>query len=321
MKKGFLAALGLTVALGFGVAQGDPNAQPTPPDSEAQQSAGLSHADFVTSLRSNSDLSTFADLFERSGLATELFEGGPVTIIAPSNEAFTAAGVDINSLTDQEVEALVRNHVVSGDLQQDQLSSLTALQTLHGGEYALQSSGDAMAGGQMEGEVAGGGAADEPEGEPAQDSAAEPGAAGAAAADAGFTLDGAQLTPAEGDFAGVTVYEIDTVLLPADFEQGVSGGGAGEGAEDPMDTDPVEAPQAPIEEPEDSDPVEFPAAPVDGEEDGAGDGAGQEAPGAPGQDDADQQEGPGGVDQPDTQEQDDDSMTDPVEEDGGEDQL
>src|SRR5690625_8022848 len=118
----------------------------------------------------------------------ELFEGGPVTIISPSNEAFTAAGVDIYSLTDQEVEALVRNHVVSGDLQQDQLSSLTALETLHGGEDALQSSGDAMAGGQMEGEVAGGGAADGPEGERAQDPAAEA-AAGARAGGGGCTLD------------------------------------------------------------------------------------------------------------------------------------
>src|SRR5690625_441013 len=107
MKKGFLAALGLTVALGFGVAQGDPNAQPTPPDSEAHQSAGLSNADFVTSLRSNSDLSTFADLFERSGLATELFEGGPVTLISQRHVAFTAAGYGLYSMTYLEVMDLL----------------------------------------------------------------------------------------------------------------------------------------------------------------------------------------------------------------------
>ncbi|HEX7004662.1 MAG TPA: fasciclin domain-containing protein [Trueperaceae bacterium] len=257
----------------------------------------------LEALRSNPDFSTFADALEQAGLDMTLEQEGPFTVLAPTNQAFEQAQIDLASLDQEALTTLVRNHIVSGMVSADQLTTLSGVVTLLGNELAVTpSTGQPVAGAQQpEGEVAGGGAAEEGEQDeaaapeqaeeqpgdvdPAQAEQApmgQPGAGGAV----GLSIGEATVTQEAIQTASGVIYGIDTVLVPSGL-QGVEGGGAAQpGAEEePAEpavpgqdsAAPGEEPAAPAEEP--VTPGEDPAEPVtpqtpDGDDAGMGEDAG-----------------------------------------------
>ena len=224
----------------------------------------------LQALQSNPDFSTFADAVQRAGLDMTLEQEGPFTVLAPTNQAFEQAGIDLASLDQQALTSLVRNHIISGMVSADQLSTLAGVVTLLGNELAVTPAGGQPVAGaeQPEGEVAGGGAADTPPDENAMPDQAEeqpgdveaapeaeapmaqPGATGAV----GLRVGNATVTNEAIQTSSGVIYGIDTVLTPEGM-QGVEGGGAAQpGTEEPttpgMDepTTPAE-PTTPGEEP------------------------------------------------------------------------
>lgn len=71
-----------------------------------------------------SELSTFLDAAVMGGLALDLREGDDnITVFAPSNEAFSSAGINLENLSQTELERIMNYHVVPDSLTASQLSS------------------------------------------------------------------------------------------------------------------------------------------------------------------------------------------------------
>lgn len=77
---------------------------------------------------STPDLSTFVQLMNAAGLASELEGTGPLTVFAPSNEAFAALQQNtLQNLMKKEnktmLATLLKNHIVKGSLLTNQINS------------------------------------------------------------------------------------------------------------------------------------------------------------------------------------------------------
>ncbi|MEX2536794.1 MAG: fasciclin domain-containing protein [Trueperaceae bacterium] len=149
-------------------------------DTEAPEGQADSQAEqgLFATLSANPDFSTFADALQRTGMADRLEQQGAFTILAPTNQAFEQAGIELDSLDDQQLIMLVSNHIISGLVAADELSALGNVRTMLGGEYAISPSTDQpVAGGEAAGEteVAGGGEADANDGEADANDEADPG--------------------------------------------------------------------------------------------------------------------------------------------------
>lgn len=67
--------------------------------------------------QSNASLSTFLDAAEKGGYTLALREGEDIlTVFAPSNEAFTAAGIDLSSLNQSALEKILNYHIIADSL-------------------------------------------------------------------------------------------------------------------------------------------------------------------------------------------------------------
>ena len=94
-------------------------------------------------LNSDTDLSTLADLIKSAGVEDLLAGIQPMTLLAPSNDAFKALGKDtMNSLKDpanaEQLLGLLKNHVIQGSKGPDDLTG--ALTTV--GDANLTFAGD-----------------------------------------------------------------------------------------------------------------------------------------------------------------------------------
>jgi transforming growth factor-beta-induced protein len=65
----------------------------------------------------NENLSTFLDAAEKGGFTLALREGEDIpTVFAPSNEAFAAAGIDLSSLSQDDLERILNYHTIPDSL-------------------------------------------------------------------------------------------------------------------------------------------------------------------------------------------------------------
>ena len=65
----------------------------------------------------NESLSTFLEAAEKGGFTLALREGEDIiTVFAPSNEAFAAAGVDLNALSQDDLERILNYHIIADSL-------------------------------------------------------------------------------------------------------------------------------------------------------------------------------------------------------------
>lgn len=71
----------------------------------------------------NADLTTLVEALERTGLDATLDEEGTYTVFAPTNDAFTAAGVSLDDFSDEELTNLLLNHVLSTEVASADLTT------------------------------------------------------------------------------------------------------------------------------------------------------------------------------------------------------
>jgi transforming growth factor-beta-induced protein len=124
----FSSIFGLLLAgvLAFGFAACEKDEDPEP-QSIAQIAAG------------DEQFSTLVAALERVNLVSVLDNPGTFTVFAPTNAAFTALGVDLNTLSDAALTEILLYHVLGGkvastDLQTGQTYATTAAETAPGGK-------------------------------------------------------------------------------------------------------------------------------------------------------------------------------------------
>lgn len=81
-----------------------------------------------------SDLSILEAAVIQAGLAESLSQPGPFTIFAPTDEAFKAAGIDLNTISDQELANILKYHVVATGLLTKNLNE-RPYHTLNGQDF------------------------------------------------------------------------------------------------------------------------------------------------------------------------------------------
>lgn len=84
----------------------------------------------------NSDLSTFSDALACTGLDADVRSGQAQTVLAPTNDAFTAADIDEPCDDPNATEPILLLHLVSVDLSAQEVFGADELQTL-GGRVAV----------------------------------------------------------------------------------------------------------------------------------------------------------------------------------------
>lgn len=125
MKKN-LSFLGWTLLLAIPflfVACGDDDEDPTP------MPEPMSIVEIATG---DAQFSTLVAALQQADLVSVLEGTGPFTVFAPTNAAFTAAGIDLNTISDEALKEVLLYHVLggakinSGDLAEGQTYASTA---------------------------------------------------------------------------------------------------------------------------------------------------------------------------------------------------
>lgn len=83
---------------------------------------------------SDSQFSTLVGALQRVNLVSVLEGDGPFTVFAPTNDAFTASGVNLDDLTDEQLTEVLLYHVLgakinAGDIAEGQTYASTAAAT------------------------------------------------------------------------------------------------------------------------------------------------------------------------------------------------
>lgn len=135
-NRSLLAVLG-ALALGLAV----PTSSPAQEDSDdaAQPAMSNEGESLVAVARAQGNLSRFVALLEQSGLAAELSGGGPFTVFAPTDDAFTAIEQEgaIETLEVQELRRLVRTHVAMGEWTSEELTGADGITNLLADELQI----------------------------------------------------------------------------------------------------------------------------------------------------------------------------------------
>ncbi|MEB3210812.1 MAG: fasciclin domain-containing protein [Leptolyngbyaceae bacterium] len=152
--------------------------EPMPSVEETPEASVESKKDSLAAVAAtNESLSTFALALEAAGLTETFAQQGPMTVFAPSNEAFAAlpAGLLDQLLSDPEtLTRILAFHVVSGDIMSNQIQS-GAIPTAEGSTVDVQ------------------------------------------AEEAGITVNGASVVEADLEAENGVVHIIDEVILPPDL--------------------------------------------------------------------------------------------------------
>lgn len=120
--------------------------------SASGQRQGDSQLDRVVQM--HSELGTFVEALEKTGLVEELTGSTQYTIFAPTNEAFESMRQDVSELLEpsnrEDLVALLRNHIVADDVDPQRARQLQAAQTLDGDEISISTEGDKLMIGEAE---------------------------------------------------------------------------------------------------------------------------------------------------------------------------
>lgn len=103
--------------------------------------------DIVQTAVAADDFDTLVALVQEAGLADDLSGPGPLTVFAPTDEAFAAVPEETLAELQSDPEALRRvllYHVVEGDVTSDQVAGLDAAETLAGPEIGFRMDGDSV---------------------------------------------------------------------------------------------------------------------------------------------------------------------------------
>lgn len=133
MKKLAILALGLLIC--FGLAQEDTSTDTA--QETTQETTDMAAGTIVDVLSTNPDLSTLYVALQTAGLAETLTGEGPYTLLAPSNEAFAAAGIDPAAMDPVALQTVLLYHVASGDYMSSDVAAEAAVMTMEGSELAV----------------------------------------------------------------------------------------------------------------------------------------------------------------------------------------
>ncbi len=100
--------------------------------------------DLIATAREDEQLTTFLNAVEAAGLTATLRESGPLTILAPDNEAFEALGTEtladlLKPANKEKLTAILKYHVVPGWKHTYDKQQMDSLPTLHGGRIPIES--------------------------------------------------------------------------------------------------------------------------------------------------------------------------------------
>ncbi len=99
----------------------------------------------VAATSANPDLTTFNKLVQQAGLNSTLEGNGPVTVFAPSDEAFKAvpAATMDNLIKDPEaLKAVLSYHIVPAKLKSSDIDGTQSQATLNGAKLTVSKAGD-----------------------------------------------------------------------------------------------------------------------------------------------------------------------------------
>ena len=136
--------------------------------------------------------STLLQAVSAAGLAEELSSDGPYTVLAPTNDAFSALSSDeLDALLSnpEELATILQNHIISGEYSASDLAGFPSALTLTGEELSIQSDGSG-----------------------------------------GFTIGGASVESADVQATNGLIHVIDTVIMPSSTG-GQTGGSSTGGSE------------------------------------------------------------------------------------------
>lgn len=133
-----------------GVPTGEPGSQDRPP-------APAGDATITQTIKDNGELKTLSTAITASDLAPLLAQPGPYTVFAPSDDAFTKLGSQLDTLLQPSSKAdlsnVLRYHVVSGKLKAKDLKDGELLTTLQGTRLRVNVKGDQIELGNRSGDT------------------------------------------------------------------------------------------------------------------------------------------------------------------------
>lgn len=91
------------------------------------------------------ELSTFYKLVQQAGLSASLEGAGPVTVFAPTDDAFKAvpaATLDKLSKEPELLKSVLNYHVVPGALKAENITANSSLTTVNGAQIAASKAGE-----------------------------------------------------------------------------------------------------------------------------------------------------------------------------------
>ena len=103
--------------------------------------------DIVETAVAAGSFDTLVSLVQEAGLAEDLSGPGPLTVFAPTDEAFAAVPEETLTQLQNDPEALRRvllYHVVEGDVTSDQVTGLDAAPTLAGPDLSFSTDGGSV---------------------------------------------------------------------------------------------------------------------------------------------------------------------------------
>ncbi|SHM57031.1 Uncaracterized surface protein containing fasciclin (FAS1) repeats [Cyclobacterium lianum] len=114
LKRNLMMPLMLVAGLLFAASCSDDDPTPEPPEEE----------DIIDVASGNDQFSTLVAAIQRADLVDDLRAAGPFTVFAPTNQAFTNAGItDVNAVPVEDLRDILLYHVVSGRVLSSQVST------------------------------------------------------------------------------------------------------------------------------------------------------------------------------------------------------
>jgi len=119
----------------------------TTTEEEAMADTTAEEMNIVETAVDAGSFTTLVSLVEEAGLADELSGAGPLTVFAPTDEAFAAVPEETLAGLQKDPEALRRvllYHVVEGEVTSEQVVGLDSAPTLAGADLGFSVDGDAV---------------------------------------------------------------------------------------------------------------------------------------------------------------------------------
>lgn len=115
-----------------------------PAEAQDEKSPMSEQKPLVQVLQDRDQFSALASALEKAELANTLETDGPFTVLAPTNDAFAALDVSVESMRAEKLRALLRNHLLSGPVSSSQVLTAGQAQTIQGDTLSIEQSGESV---------------------------------------------------------------------------------------------------------------------------------------------------------------------------------